>query len=500
MNQLYFRRLICVIVFFAAVLLHAEQVTYTVSSSSSVEMSGTGVEGSYAEYEKSSTTGAKGQMTSGNFTRLRIYDFVCTQINSVTLEMRSNSKSGAGSLRMSIGEDNVWVIENQSFSKKGWNGSFSSQLVPITYVFKDERKVASGEVIEIYVEASENSLYVESYTIDYTPAVPQAHYVRLLTGTSDEFEDIHEKSPGAGVLLPDYDYNDGEWCFVGWTDMPVYEADNYMNCYKGGERYFPVKNTALYALYATADTYLSQNYYNNTSYLLGEYMIVETYSGLMAYGSVDTKTGKLATLSIKENLTKEDDKYTNSIDAIISNCIYNIDFLPDSLLTIYNASDRSYVGFPTSSGNRLTKTKTEWSWRELPDKTMWIYHKWSGGQIRSLFVEDNQFLCTMIVPSSEGIVLFDISEFPDRQNNPTKYTCLAQKVEDDLNDGQEEVFTDDVIVANNQVHNPYNKLVMVFDVYGKLVAENSGNISLDRLSCGVYIIVIENTRIKLFVP
>ena len=106
--------------------------TYSLNSTNTVEQTGTAPNASVAIYERTATTGQKGQMTAGNSTRLELSGWSGCYIKRVELQMRSNSKSGAGSLIMTIGADTLWHIENQTFDKNVWAGQYTTSWVAIT--------------------------------------------------------------------------------------------------------------------------------------------------------------------------------------------------------------------------------------------------------------------------------------------------------------------------------------------------------------------------------
>ena len=99
-------------------LISILSATYTITSSSSIEESGTIPVGSEATYSRSGTTGRVGQMTAGNSTLLVLDNWDRIEIDSIALEMRSNKTAGAGSLNVSIGENIVWKIKDADFSDK----------------------------------------------------------------------------------------------------------------------------------------------------------------------------------------------------------------------------------------------------------------------------------------------------------------------------------------------------------------------------------------------
>ena len=137
--------------------------TYSLSSTTSVEASGVLPEGATHTYERSATTGQKGQMTAGNSTRLYLTGWEGCTIRTVTLSMRSNKSAGAGSLRMRIGNNEVWSIADEPFDSDAWAGQYTTDFVPIC---KHMQTTVDGD-IEIIISATENSLYIQSYEIAY---------------------------------------------------------------------------------------------------------------------------------------------------------------------------------------------------------------------------------------------------------------------------------------------------------------------------------------------
>ena len=108
-------------------------VTYTVASSNTVEVNGEEPMSSNAIFTRSSTTGQKGQMTSGNTTTLQLTGWDGCILDSVVLSMHSNTSQGAGSLTMHIGERLVWKIADADFAHDTWYGSYTTNWVDITH-------------------------------------------------------------------------------------------------------------------------------------------------------------------------------------------------------------------------------------------------------------------------------------------------------------------------------------------------------------------------------
>ena len=147
-------------------------VTYTVTSTSEVSVTGDVPTGSSAVY--GSTYTSKCQLTKGNSMTLTLSGFGGHRITGLTLSMRSNSGGGSGYMYMatkngstltnfaSIGSES----SPKSFSDNAWYGAWSTNYVDVT-VPVNETTIGSNEDIVIFIAATANSLYCESFTLTY---------------------------------------------------------------------------------------------------------------------------------------------------------------------------------------------------------------------------------------------------------------------------------------------------------------------------------------------
>ena len=139
----------------------ALSVKYTVSATNSVKASGDVPDGSSAVYHQTFDTVS--QVTSGNSATLTLSNLGRIDISKLTLNMRSNTSKGAGSLSYSLnGEESVQLIEG-SF-KSNWYSNWSTSYVDIV---KDV-EWNSADTLTITISSTENSLYIKSYTLEYS--------------------------------------------------------------------------------------------------------------------------------------------------------------------------------------------------------------------------------------------------------------------------------------------------------------------------------------------
>ena len=153
----------CLMAVFA---VQAETVIYTVNSTSAVSVSGVAPSGSSATYE--STYGTKFQLTGGNSMTLTLSGYAGYKITGITLSMRSNSSKGAGSYSMVAGETTISSITDAKFNTANWYGAWSTSYVDVTPTMTNsDYTIANGEDVVITIAASANSLYCQSFTIEY---------------------------------------------------------------------------------------------------------------------------------------------------------------------------------------------------------------------------------------------------------------------------------------------------------------------------------------------
>ena len=154
----------------AAGSVSKKTVTYTVTSTSAVSASGDAPSGSSATY--SSTYSSKAQLTSGNSMTLTLSGYKGMIVKGLTLSMKSNSKSGAGYLSIKAGSESLGSIGSSSsgvsFNNASWNEAWSTSYVDVKPTLSNTAyTVQTGEDIVIVIGATANSLYCQSFTIEY---------------------------------------------------------------------------------------------------------------------------------------------------------------------------------------------------------------------------------------------------------------------------------------------------------------------------------------------
>ena len=149
-------------------VVSVKSVTYTVKDKSSVSTTGTAPEGSSVTF-KSTSINNDDQMASGKSQTYTIKGFEGCTIKKVVLSMHSNSKSGAGTFSLKAGTTELAAINsatdfNQWYDNTGFSSSYKNVTVSLT---NDSYTIKANENVVIVIEASANSLYCQSITIEY---------------------------------------------------------------------------------------------------------------------------------------------------------------------------------------------------------------------------------------------------------------------------------------------------------------------------------------------
>ena len=151
---------------FTAQWSNSATVTYTVTSTSSVSTTGTAPAGSSAVYTQTHATAT--QMTSGNSMTLTLSGYQGRIVKGITLSMKSNTNGGAGNMSATAGTTTLASIATAAFNTASWNGAWSTSFVNIEPTLSNSNYIIqAGEDLVINIAATANSLFCESFTIEY---------------------------------------------------------------------------------------------------------------------------------------------------------------------------------------------------------------------------------------------------------------------------------------------------------------------------------------------
>lgn len=339
--------------------------TFSLSSNNTVQPEGILPPYSSYAYERSASTGKIGQMTEGNTTRLQLDGWDGCTIHKVILKMHSNSKSGGGELEMTIGENMAWKITDASFSEEAWAGEYTTAWVDI--VQEMNMRVGNYEDINILITASENSLYINQYTIEYTPATATCYTITFRTGVEQTLDPIQQSGIGDPVILPAWK-DTADWYFIGWSESEIEDSDDFSNILVAGSEYIPKGNTYLWAVYSDVKEITAVDEYQSGRYVMTMWNAVTEYyahTGMAMCGSIVEAEVPLVAANLMRNAADKCCLMTKIEDDMI----YELEF-EDSALTITHVASEKQIGYLDT---RLDCSENKWQYKVLKDGSLGIY-------------------------------------------------------------------------------------------------------------------------------
>ena len=144
--------------------------TYVIASSSSVTTTGLPPQYSTADFVNTYTSN-KQQLTGGNSMTLTLHGYTGYKITGITLSMHSNKSSGAGSFSAVAGGSTIASISTNPFNDASWHGDWSqNDFVDVTPTITLQKAIRQGQDVVLTITATVNSLFCQSFTINYAPA------------------------------------------------------------------------------------------------------------------------------------------------------------------------------------------------------------------------------------------------------------------------------------------------------------------------------------------
>lgn len=238
-------------------------MTWTVESKNAVTLTdGTvpyDIEVSYAN------TYNKGQLRAGDVAALTLSNLGGITVERVSLAMHANAKGGAGAI--------VLVCNDAQLAQRTLNWQTVSADVE---VFSGQQHGVDSMAIR--VTGTENSIYIDAFTIEYSPRAPMS--VVLMRG-STPIDTLMEEHGMSGVILPWLEDED-HWRFRGWSKTEfwtVYDEPTYQH---SNTRYYP-ENDTLWAVYQWEEVTTDETVYE-TELSSGVYMYVNRHAQLALTG------------------------------------------------------------------------------------------------------------------------------------------------------------------------------------------------------------------------
>lgn len=409
-----------------ALILSIFSATFTLTSTTEVMPSGVLPDSSTYEYKRSATTGQKGQMTAGNTTCLELNGWDGCIIRKVELQMHSNTKSGRGSLDMTVDNNVVWAIEDQDFCEEAWAGMYTPNWVPITH---NMNVLVNNDPIEILISATENSLYIHSYTIYYEkayhtvmpdmPSIPsvsleaRSYTVYFNTGCDTTPLPITQESPGTPIILPAWQ-DTLSWYFMGWTEAEVVDNKLHTPVLQPGQKYIPTRNTKLWAVYSDINEHIAIDTYSTGKYVIScDNQLTQELlnAGFALTGKIQSNILEGCGVSMYKNA---DGVYCLGT-SITNEMQYIVDFKEDSTALITHSASREPIGYKEKN---LEPVSALWKYRVLEDKSVIFYYLFENKEY-CLYVKnkDNEetpcaltYKMSISLQKNNGFWLFPIAE------------------------------------------------------------------------------------------
>lgn len=404
---------------------------YTISGKQAVP-SGDVPVGASCSYTQ--TGNNSGQMTAGNTIDLSLQGYDGCRLQSVTLTMRSNKSSGAGALEMTMGKSLLWTIADAAFSDAGWNGAYSTDWEEVSH-FLDGVVVPDKESINLHIQASANSLYLQSVTLNYTAAQPRAYTVSFSTHVPVSVSALTESQPGMGVILPDVSLVDDAWDFLGWADQPLVGSDEPSTYFRSGTRIYPTTDCTLHAIYkkhVEREVWLPAD-----SIVSGDYLITmlppNDYALYQATGSVNS-SGMLASKVYYFYDVIEDPVPFQA--QFVPEDVYTVNMLTDSTLSIRHTATNSLVAL---GNGKFVKTASGLNWNirsrydsitDMTFHTLWEMYGNYRYEISIYPVNDGVVFKPVKNPQgSPGLLLYAIADYEALVADAPYYTSYPYGVD-----------------------------------------------------------------------
>ena len=407
--------ILCILCLFANVA-SATQIVATITSYNSVELSGAASEGVKASFEN--TNHSKGQITAGNKATMTLSNVYDGAFLTLIFYVKSNAKSGAGSLRVTLDNETIAEIPESSYAKWSDKG-FSTDYLPFVFDGYWANTIDSKLVCEI--EATENSLTwekLEVYVAEYTPSPCTVNLSWLAADGSRQNTVIEETEVGAGIILPDCEVKsltgDRTWTFVGWSREEIIDTrTTEPNMFDAGSKFYPTTVETLYAVYV--DNPEVVDIVQTTDFRSGEYALVMACAGTYYMAGSEVADKKIYTCKCGVSTAENGYRLTNHYVPV--DCRYQVDFAGDSVTVKYLYTG-SNIGH---SGTKLADNKAKWSWRENKNHSLELSFDGketeSGlmGRVLWLSYDDSPYFDVAqlnINSEYEYILLFDVSDAP----------------------------------------------------------------------------------------
>lgn len=342
---------------------YAGELTATVTAYDAVALSGDVPAALSADYIQENHY--KGRITAGTSAILTLEHCPKMQCTGGRIRMHSNQNAGAGRVCLSVNNQVVWSLPESSFAD--WVGYYSNDWVTLDIPFS--QLLPRESTIELIIEATVNSLYLDQLTLVYELLPPEPYTVFFQTQTDHVLEPLSEESAESGVVLPEFTYEADGWTFVGWIEYPTDTCQSKPLVFSPGTRYFPLDHCTLYALYSNQIP--ASPLAPDSLYADGDYCLV-AFTGsdyVSACGDVENGAIPMAPISVQ---ILEDIPFL-MMNHMPSQYRYRMIYDGDSVFITHATNPIGY-----SSGS-LTQGHKAWHYLPAAQSSLALYHDYQSG-------------------------------------------------------------------------------------------------------------------------
>ena len=237
--------------FVLAAQAQLQSVTYTITDVNAVDITA-GQAPLYSEAVYSQSGSSVGKMAANEETCIVLDGYEVYAIRKIVLSMHSDKTQGAGGMDVKVDDRRICQIPwGSRFSSSWWLGVFyNADFVNVTPAMCDTLyEVKEGQNISILIKASQNNLYVESYTLYYEKVVHVPY--KITYSVNGNVTEVESAEPFAAVLpsLVKNPVRESEKKFIAWSDVsnPT-SVDDFIDLTNP-----PHSDTVLYAVFADVD-------------------------------------------------------------------------------------------------------------------------------------------------------------------------------------------------------------------------------------------------------
>lgn len=237
--------------FVLAAQAQLQSVTYTITDVNAVDITA-GQAPLYSEAVYSQSGSSVGKMAANEETCIVLDGYEGYAIRKIVLSMHSDKTQGAGGMDVKVDDRRICQIPwGSRFSSSWWLGVFyNADFVNVTPAMCDTLyEVKEGQNISILIKASQNNLYVESYTLYYEKVVHVPY--KITYSVNGNVTEVEAAEPFAAVLpsLVKNPVRESEKKFIAWSDVsnPT-SVDDFIDLTNP-----PHSDTVLYAVFADVD-------------------------------------------------------------------------------------------------------------------------------------------------------------------------------------------------------------------------------------------------------